>query len=133
MNYYEDFLEIIDPAALDELIKNTPGSDKVEKAIRGVNKMIKLIKKGSKREEFEQKLSICLALVNELWFNIGWSCGWTAGAVAISKLTGINKVDVKNIDIQRSNLNAEDNKRNRQGLHSERAKGDVGRICNNTT
>lgn len=133
MNYYEEFLNMIESDALNELLKNTCGSDEVEKAIKGLYKMFKMIKKRKKRIEFDQKLSLCLALVNELWFNVGWSCGWTAGAVTISKLTGIDQVDVTKISLRRSDIDAEGNKRNRQSLHTKRAKRNIRRIRDNTT
>jgi hypothetical protein len=52
----------------------------------------------------DEKFSQCLALNNELWFNIGWSVGWSAGAIVILKMAGFDKPEAtkifKNINIE---------------------------------
>ena len=91
MNYFEDFLNMIDSEHLNDLVKNTPGSDTTENAISEINKLIKC------DEVLRDKIANCLALQQELWFNIGWSAGWSAGAVLILKLAKLDKPDATKI------------------------------------
>ena len=84
MNYFEDFLDMIDSEHLNDLVKNTPGSDTTENAISEINKLIKC------DDVLKDKIANCLALQQELWFNIGWSAGWTAGAATIVRLAGLD-------------------------------------------
>jgi hypothetical protein len=99
MNYYKDFLDMIEADILNELLRNTPGSEEAESAVQEVNV---LIEKDNKRETFDEKFTQCLALQQELWFNIGWSAGWTAGAVTIAKMVGLDSPSTKKITL---NLN----------------------------
>jgi len=91
MNYFQDFLDMVDSEHLNNLIKIASGSDKAEKAITEINKLIKC------DEVLREKIASCLALQQELWFNIGWSAGWTAGAVSIAKLAGLDSPRVDTI------------------------------------
>ncbi|MCK5056940.1 MAG: hypothetical protein KAT34_09815 [Candidatus Aminicenantes bacterium] len=87
MNYFKDFLDMIEDDILDRLVRNTPGSEEAEAAIREFNT---LIEKDQKRDNFDEKFTQCLALHQELWFNIGWSAGWTAGAIVILQMAGFD-------------------------------------------
>ena len=92
MNYFEDFLDMIEDDVLDKLVRNTPGSEEAEAAIREVNV---LVEKDQKRETLDEKFTQCLALQQELWFNIGWSAGWTAGAILILQMAGFDSPSKK--------------------------------------
>lgn len=94
MNHYKDFLNLIGDENLNELINLTPGNEAAKKAI---NDIYETFKKGQKIAELDEKFSQCLALNVELWFNIGWSAGWSAGAVVILKMAGLDKPEATNI------------------------------------
>jgi hypothetical protein len=91
MNYFEDFLNMIDSEYLNDLLKVTPGIEKAEKTITEINNLIK------HDQVLKEKIALCLSLQQELWFNVGWSAGWTAGAVTIAKMTGIDSPAISKI------------------------------------
>ncbi|MCK4765598.1 MAG: hypothetical protein KAW12_25585 [Candidatus Aminicenantes bacterium] len=94
MNYLQKFLDMLDSGYLEQLLKITPGSSEAETA---KNEFIKMIEKGQKGAEMVEKFTNCLALHQELWFNMGWSPGWSAGASTIVKLAGLDTPEISKI------------------------------------
>ena len=91
MNYFEDFLDMIDSEHLNDFVKFATGNEKTEKAINELNKSIEHDK------VLSDKIANCLALQQELWFNVGWSTGWSAGAATLAKFAGFDSPRVDTI------------------------------------
>lgn len=95
MNYYDEFLKLLN-VDFDDMIKTTPGFENSQKTLKEVYEQIEQHAQVNQLD-FDQTLADCLAANNELFFNLGWSAGWTAGAVKILKLLGVDKPDSQEI------------------------------------
>jgi hypothetical protein len=91
MNYFQEFLDMIDSGHLNDFIEVAPGSEKAEEAISEINKLIK------QDEVLRDKIAYCITLHQELWFNVGWSAGWKAGAATIAKFAGLDSPGINKI------------------------------------